>query len=138
MEAITKRYSIRDYEERPVPEEKLRKVLEAARLAPSASNRQQWKFIVVRESKRRQELARAAGGQVSLPNIHEDHPIHSRIQLLRCFCLFKSVPLVKLNGQKGLTSMKTEKDFSANTSKLVETKDTLSVILRMTFVLKRI
>ena len=34
--------------------------------------------------------------------------------------------------------MKTEKDFSANTSKLVETKDTLSVILRMTFVLKRI
>ena len=63
MEAITKRYSIRDYDERPVPEEKLRKVLEAARLAPSASNRQQWKFIVVRESKRRQELARAAGGQ---------------------------------------------------------------------------
>lgn len=63
MEAITKRQSIRDYEDRPVPEEKLRKVLEAARLAPSASNRQEWKFIVVRESKRRQELARAAGGQ---------------------------------------------------------------------------
>jgi nitroreductase len=63
-EAIKKRQSIRDYEDRPVPEDKLLKVLEAARLAPSASNRQPWKFIVVREPKRRQELARAAGGQI--------------------------------------------------------------------------
>lgn len=65
-EAIRERQSIRDYEDRPVPEEKLGKVLEAARLAPSASNRQRWKFIVVREAKRRQELARAAGGQTHL------------------------------------------------------------------------
>ena len=62
-EAIKTRKSIRDYEDKPVPEEKLLRVLEAARLAPSASNRQRWKFIVVREEKRRQELARAAGGQ---------------------------------------------------------------------------
>lgn len=62
-EAIKKRQSIRDYEDRPVPEEKLCKILEAARLAPSASNRQRWKFVVVRESKRRCELSRAAGGQ---------------------------------------------------------------------------
>ena len=62
-EAIKKRRSIRDYMNKPVPEEKLLKVLEAARLAPSASNRPMWKFIVVRDSKRRQELARAADGQ---------------------------------------------------------------------------
>jgi len=62
-EAIERRQSIRAYEDKPVPEEKLKKVLEAARLAPSASNRQPWKFVVVRESKRRQELARAANGQ---------------------------------------------------------------------------
>lgn len=62
-EAIKKRESIRDYEDKPVPEEKLLKVLEAARLAPSAINRQPWKFIVVREGKRRQELARATGGE---------------------------------------------------------------------------
>ena len=66
MEAIKARQSIRDYEDRPVPEVKLRKVLEAGRLAPSASNRQRWKFIVVRESKRRQELSRAAGGQTHI------------------------------------------------------------------------
>jgi len=62
-EAVKKRQAVRNYEDKPVPEEKLLKVLEAARLAPSASNRQPWKFIVVREGKRRQELARAAGGQ---------------------------------------------------------------------------
>jgi nitroreductase len=63
MEAIARRESIRSYEDRPVPEEKLLKVLEAARLAPSASNRQRWKFIVVREAERRRQLSRATGGQ---------------------------------------------------------------------------
>jgi len=62
-EAIRTRQSIRDYVDKPVPKEKLLKVLEAARLAPSASNRQRWKFVVVRDRERRQELARAAGGQ---------------------------------------------------------------------------
>ncbi|MFC2017307.1 nitroreductase family protein [Chloroflexota bacterium] len=68
MEAIKKRQSIRDYEDRPVPEDKLRNVLEAARLAPSASNRQRWKFVVVRESERRRKLYRATGGQTHIAN----------------------------------------------------------------------
>jgi len=59
-EIITKRRSIRAYENRPVSEESLKNILEAARLAPSARNNQSWKFVVVREEKRRQELARAA------------------------------------------------------------------------------
>ena len=63
MEVIAKRESVRSYEDRPVPEDKLLKVLEAARLAPSASNRQRCKFIVVRDEKRRQALSLATGGQ---------------------------------------------------------------------------
>jgi len=62
-EAIKKRQSIRDYQDKPVPEEKLTRVLEAARLAPSANNMQPWKFVVVTDNKRRQELARAANRQ---------------------------------------------------------------------------
>ena len=62
-EVIRKRQSIRDYEDKPIPEEKLTRVLEAARLAPSASNRQPWKFVVVKDQRRRQELAQAANGQ---------------------------------------------------------------------------
>lgn len=62
-EAISKRESVRDYESTPVPEDKLLKVLEAARLAPSGANRQPWKFVIVRDDNRRQELAKASGGQ---------------------------------------------------------------------------
>lgn len=56
LEAIRSRRSIRSYLPRPVEEEKLTQVLEAARLAPSANNRQDWKFIVVRDAARRQKL----------------------------------------------------------------------------------
>ncbi len=58
--AIQKRRSIRNYLPKEVEEEKLRKVLEAARLAPSAKNRQEWRFIVVRDKEKREELVREA------------------------------------------------------------------------------
>jgi nitroreductase len=62
-EAIRKRRSIRAYQDRPVPEEVLLEVLEAARLAPSGRNSQSWKFIVVRDDEKKQALGRASGGQ---------------------------------------------------------------------------
>lgn len=46
-----------------MPEEKLKLILEAARLAPSAANRQEWKFIVVQERERRVSIMKAAGNQ---------------------------------------------------------------------------
>ncbi len=61
--AILERRSIRKYSPKPVEETKLQKVLEAARLAPSAGNSQQWKFIVVRDEKTRERLMEIAGGQ---------------------------------------------------------------------------
>jgi nitroreductase len=67
MEAIKKRSSIRAYKDKPVPEEILLNVLEAARLAPSGCNSQAWKFIVVRDDKLKQALGRATGGQ---PHVH--------------------------------------------------------------------
>lgn len=58
FEAIQKRKSVRSYESTPVPVEKLRKVLEAARLAPSAGNAQPWQFIVVTDSDKRKKIAK--------------------------------------------------------------------------------
>ena len=52
METIKKRRSVRAYKSQEISDETLDKILEAARLAPSASNRQPWKFIVVRDPKR--------------------------------------------------------------------------------------
>ncbi len=60
LETIKTRRSVRGYKKEPVPEEKLKKVLEAARLAPSARNDQSWKFIVVRDPEKRKQLVKAA------------------------------------------------------------------------------
>ncbi len=61
LKAIQNRRSVRSYKPDAVPEEKLQKVLEAARLAPSARNNQDWKFIVVRDLDKRKALAKSAG-----------------------------------------------------------------------------
>ncbi|HOJ12605.1 MAG TPA: nitroreductase family protein [Clostridiales bacterium] len=63
MAAIQGRRSIRNYSTREVEEEKLNRVLEAARLAPSANNRQNWRFIVVRDEELRKKMTEASFGQ---------------------------------------------------------------------------
>ena len=62
-EAINKRRSVRAYQDKPIPEDILTKILESARLAPSAKNRQQFKLIVVKDSQMRKELVEAANNQ---------------------------------------------------------------------------
>jgi len=63
QEAILARRSIRKYSDRPVEPEKLKVVLEAARLAPSARNDQNWRFIVVMDREKIARLMDAAYGQ---------------------------------------------------------------------------
>ena len=62
-EAIATRKSVRAFEDRDVPEDVLQRVFEAVRLAPSASNRQEWRFVVVRDPANRKKLAQAANAQ---------------------------------------------------------------------------
>lgn len=57
-ELVQKRYSVRAYRPVPVEEDRLHQVLEAARLAPSASNRQPFKIIVIHTAGRETELRR--------------------------------------------------------------------------------
>jgi nitroreductase len=63
MEAIKTRQSVRSYEVRPVEKEKIEEVVEAARLAPSAGNRQEWRFVVATDPEKRKKLAHEAAGQ---------------------------------------------------------------------------
>jgi len=62
FEVIKHRRSIRKYKPTPVPEELLNRILEAARIAPSATNRQPWHFIIVKnpEVKRKLDIPRWA------------------------------------------------------------------------------
>jgi nitroreductase len=61
--AIQNRRSIRAFKDKKIDESTLNKVLEAARLAPSAGNNQSWKFLVVKDQETRKKLAVAARGQ---------------------------------------------------------------------------
>lgn len=64
LDTIRGRRSVREYYGRPVAEEALSRVLEAARLAPSAKNLQPWKFIVVTDAGVKKRLAEASFDQM--------------------------------------------------------------------------
>lgn len=63
MTAIRTRRSIRAFKDQPIEDEKLNIVLEAGRLAPSARNLQEWKYVVVKDKALREKLVNAANGQ---------------------------------------------------------------------------
>lgn len=59
-EIISLRKSVRAFQRKDVPEAVMTRLLEAARIAPSASNRQEWRFVVVRDPDTRKQMAEAA------------------------------------------------------------------------------
>lgn len=63
MDAIRTRKSVRSYLDKPVDDATLARVMEAARLAPSARNDQEWRFIAVRDRAMRERIAREAAKQ---------------------------------------------------------------------------
>jgi nitroreductase len=58
---IETRYSVRSYKPDPVDDQKLRRVLEAARLAPTATNNQAFQLLVIHTKGREEELQRIYG-----------------------------------------------------------------------------
>ncbi len=62
-EAIRKRRSIRKFKPNPIPEEKIGLLLESARLAPSGTNTQPWRFIVIKDNDTKKKLQEAAHNQ---------------------------------------------------------------------------
>ena len=60
FEAIRNRRSIRAFEDKPVSENLIRTLVDAARHAPSAGNIQPWEFIIVRDQQMKRQLSEAA------------------------------------------------------------------------------
>jgi len=65
-ELIKKRKSVRNYKSKVVEKEKLERILNTALLAPSAKNKQEWRFVVVSDKEKREKLSVAAKNQNSL------------------------------------------------------------------------
>ena len=57
IETITKRYSCRNYKEKPIEQEKIETIFQTARLAPSAKNLQDWRFIMVNDPEKKKKIA---------------------------------------------------------------------------------
>ena len=64
VDAIKTRRSVRKYKPEPIPDDHLKTILESGRLAPSAGNKQPWRFIVVRDEEKKRELAEKASKQL--------------------------------------------------------------------------
>jgi nitroreductase len=84
FEVIKNRRSIRRYTSDPVDDKKIETILEAGRWAPSWSNSQCWRFIVVRDPKVKEELARTLM-KFKLPDKEIDNPAIS---------IFNTVPVI--------------------------------------------
>lgn len=76
LQLVLSRQSDRAYDkERPVEVEKLERILEAARLAPSACNAQPWKFVVVTDYELASKVGKAAAG-LGMNKFAKDAPVH--------------------------------------------------------------
>ncbi|GAH18960.1 unnamed protein product, partial [marine sediment metagenome] len=64
LDLVKDRQSVRKYLNKPVEREKIERCLEAARLAPSSSNSQPWRFIVIDEPKLKEAVARETFGRL--------------------------------------------------------------------------
>ncbi|MCQ2561532.1 MAG: nitroreductase family protein [Clostridia bacterium] len=63
LKEIVSRRSIRKYKDTPVTDEQLQKILEAGRLAPTGSNTQPLRFIVLKSEESRRQVMEVDGGQ---------------------------------------------------------------------------
>ena len=68
LEIISNRKSVRKYTETHIPDEDLRKILEAGRLAPSWMNVQSWKFVLVKSQEKKDLLSELSIGQPQVKN----------------------------------------------------------------------
>jgi nitroreductase len=89
LELATKRYSVRAYKSTSVEDEKLNQVLEAARLAPTAANRQPFRLIVITTKGKEAELGRIYG-----------RPFFVQPPLVICICSVPSESWVRMDGRK--------------------------------------
>ena len=76
LQLVQARQSDRSYDkQRPVEPEKLERILEAARLAPSACNAQPWSFVVITDKELAQKAGKAAAG-LGMNKFAKDAPVH--------------------------------------------------------------
>ena len=90
MDALKGRQSVKNYLSTPVETEKLNRILEAGRLAPSAYNHQYRRFIVVTDPALKKEIREKAGTQ----------PMVEQAPALIVYCATEDIDFTMPNGEK--------------------------------------
>ncbi len=93
-EAIAERYSCRSYKTDPVPDEIITTVLEAGRLAPSACNKQPWRFAVVTDAEAKAKIVDTAFLKGIPMKWALDAPVFFVLGMTRSWTTHKAAPLL--------------------------------------------
>lgn len=94
MDLVNQRQSDRKYTDKPVEPEKLTRCLEAARLAPSASNSQPWTFVVINEPELIHEIGLAAMGP-----LHSFNKFATQAQAIAAIVMERPKIITELGGR---------------------------------------
>jgi nitroreductase len=84
LEVIRYRRSVRDYDPRPIEAWKLATILESARIAPSSTNSQPWRIVVVNDPALKAEIASSTPGHIAA------HPWMANANIILVLCAVKS------------------------------------------------
>jgi F420 biosynthesis protein FbiB-like protein len=99
LAAIHARRSIRRYTPQPVPAEIVERLLTAATWAPSAHNRQPWRFVILTEAPVKERLARAMGAQLASDRLADGDPARAvEADTNRSLARLISAPLIIVAG----------------------------------------
>ena len=96
LKIIKERRSIRDFTKEKIGEEEIKVLIDAARYAPNNTNRQAWKFIILRNDKIKSEIAAAVKEKIEKvkENIEEKELQDMFINYSKYFLLFSQAPVV--------------------------------------------
>jgi F420 biosynthesis protein FbiB-like protein len=96
-ELLQERRSVRRFQSKPVPEEIVRRLLQAGTRAPSAHNRQPWRFVILEDAKARQRLASAMGARLREDRLSDgDDPNLVEEDVARSYKRISEAPLAIL------------------------------------------
>lgn len=96
LDIIKQRRSVRKFSPEPVNDNDIKTIIEAASMAPSATNSQNWRFIAVKSEEKRNELVRAIEEQIKEYSalIKSRRAYNEFNAYARFFTFFASAPLV--------------------------------------------
>ncbi len=93
QEIIQQRQSVRKYQDKPVENEKIEKLIEAVHLAPSACNSQPWKLVIVNEPELKNEVAKDTFNKaISFNRFAQDAPV------IAVLVIEKAKPIAQIGG----------------------------------------